>query len=274
VAEKDQAPLAEGDSEAAPVKRRRFPWKSVAAVVAVVLIVLPGISMLSPGYYQRYPDLHGRIDNWQASTHARIPCSGCHIEPGVVGYLEFGAKSIPAFYSQLVFGPRQSNLFSVPTRAACQKCHTSYRQVSPGGDLLIPHKAHVEVLKINCPVCHKDLVHSVNTEGFNKPEMSTCLNLCHDGVKATNECVKCHTQKQVPPSHKRKDWLLIHNTMVNTINCGQCHAWSPDYCKQCHSNRPASHAGNWKTLHSIRAKARGSKGCVFCHGEAFCKKCH
>jgi hypothetical protein len=188
--------------------------------------------------------------------------------------LGFAAKSIPAFYSQLIFGPTDQNLLGVPDRAACQKCHTDYREVSPSGDLLIPHKAHVEVLKINCAVCHKNLVHSLNAAGFNKPEMQTCLSECHNGVKATNQCDKCHTRKQVPASHMAKNWLDIHPTMTATINCAQCHAWAPDYCRECHSHRPPSHVGNWKQLHQLRAKARGTKGCLFCHGAAFCAKCH
>jgi hypothetical protein len=287
VAENEEMLPAEGEAPVEPVepaepetpetsKRRRFrfPWKTAIAFAIVFLLVLPVFSTLQPAYYERYPELRGRIDGWRKSTHARISCAQCHVEPGPIGLLTFAAKSIPAFYSQLIFGPRPQNLLTVPSRAACQKCHTDYRQVSPAGDLLIPHKAHVEALKVNCPVCHKNLVHSANTQGYNKPEMQTCLTECHNGVKATNRCEKCHTRKQVPEGHKAKNWLDIHSTMTETINCGQCHAWSPDYCRECHSHRPPSHVGNWKQLHQLRAKARGTKGCVFCHGEAFCKKCH
>ena len=106
------------------------------------------------------------MENWQVSTHAKIPCSGCHVDPGMGGFLSFAGRSIPAFYSQLIYGPKPTNVLRIPNRQACQKCHTSYRQVSPNGDLLIPHRAHVEVLKLNCPVCHKNLVHSVNTQGL------------------------------------------------------------------------------------------------------------
>jgi hypothetical protein len=267
-------PEAEPEPEAKPARRFRFPIKSLLALVVIVLLVLPVYSTLQPAYYERYPELRGRIAAWRVSTHARISCAGCHVDPGALGMLQFAAKSIPAFYSQLIGGPKSQNLLGVPNRAACQKCHTSYRQVSTSGDLLIPHRAHVEVLGINCPVCHKNLVHTLNKDGFNKPEMSTCLTLCHDGVKATNQCNKCHTRKEVPASHLRKDWLTIHPTMTETINCGQCHAFSPNYCKDCHSKRPASHVGNWKTQHAARAKARGTKGCLFCHGQAFCNKCH
>jgi hypothetical protein len=275
VAEHDEELPVEGDRPEASAKRKlRFPIKSFVALVVIVLLVLPVFSTLQPGYYERYPDLQVRMDNWRKSTHARISCAACHVNPGPMGFLIFAAKSIPAFYSQMIFGPKPTNLLTVPDRSACQKCHTGYRKVSTNGDLLIPHRAHVEVLKINCPTCHRNLVHSLNAQGFNKPEMSMCLKTCHDGVKATNQCNKCHTRKEVPDSHRRKDWLQVHSTMTKTIDCGQCHAWAPDYCRECHQNRPASHAGNWKKLHQYRAKKEGTKGCIFCHGEAFCKKCH
>jgi len=266
------------DDEAVDKPRpARHRWTLAAAIVVIVVLVvafLPQFSTLQPAYYERYEGMHVRMENWRASTHARIGCISCHVEPGLKGFVTYGLESIPDFYSQLFFGARTSNLLHQPSIRACQRCHTSFRQVSPAGDLLIPHKAHVQVLKVNCVVCHKNLVHSANTLGFNKPEMSTCLDLCHDGKKATNKCVKCHTRKQTPPSHSQPNWLLIHSQKTTTINCAKCHAWTPDFCAECHSKRPASHTGNWKKQHQYRAKVLG-KGCLVCHGgEKFCKKCH
>jgi hypothetical protein len=272
-------PVAEPTVPAEPAEGRphrgfRFPWRTAIALIVLVLLGLPVYSTVQPTYYERYPQLQARIAAWKLSTHGKIACYQCHMDPGVAGFLVFAAKSIPAFYSQLIFGPRTQNLLSTPDTAACQKCHTGYRTVSPAGDLLIPHLAHVEVLHIQCPVCHKNLVHSLNSQGFNAPEMQTCLNLCHNGKTATNQCVKCHTRKQVPPGHLKPDWLTIHSTMVGKINCGQCHAWSPNYCKECHSHRPPTHIGNWKYNHQFEAKRLGTKGCLFCHGQAFCNRCH
>jgi len=278
VNESTSEPSGEPAVEEPAKRKRRFPWKVlgvVAGVALLVALVLPVFSMLQPGYYKRYPSLHARMENWQVSTHAKVPCSGCHVNPGAGGFVSFAGRSIPAFYSQLIYGPKSNNLFASPSRQACQKCHTTYRQVSPNGDLLIPHRAHVQVLKLDCPVCHKDLVHSVNEQGFNRPEMETCLETCHDGKKATNQCVKCHTQKQVPESHLQKNWLAVHPEMVNKIDCSKCHAWTPKFCDDCHSKKPKSHVGNWKKNHAAAAKARGEKGCLVCHGgEKFCKKCH
>jgi hypothetical protein len=147
--------------------------------------------------------------------------------------------------------------------------------VSATGDLLIPHRAHVEVLEVGCPTCHQDLVHSENTKGFNLPEMSTCMELCHDGEKSTAECIKCHTRKQVPDDHLEEDWLLVHSEMIDTVDCGECHAWSPDYCADCHSELPESHSvGNWKDLHQYPAVERGEQGCMTCHDEEKCLECH
>lgn len=264
----------EASSIATDLRRRLLKWGPYGlAVVLLILLVLPVVSTLQPGYYRRYPDMGKRVDNWSTSTHSRISCVQCHVHPGVKGLISFAAASIPAFYSQLVQGPNTTNLLQAPSREACQKCHTSYRSVSPGGDLLIPHRAHVQVLHLECVNCHKNLVHSVNHRGFNRPEMRTCLQ-CHNGVKASDKCVDCHTQKISPDTHKRKDWLQVHGQRNEFQECGTCHEWTPTYCVKCHEKRPASHAGNWKKGHGPEAKKRGP-GCLVCHGgEKFCKKCH
>ncbi len=263
---------------AAPARLRPGFWKRwaliVGAGVVVVLLVMPVFSTLQPAYYERYPSLAVRMANWRVSTHAKEQCADCHVDPGFNGYVTFAAKSIPDFYSQLLFGPKATNLLSVPSTAACEKCHTIFRQVSANGDLLIPHRAHVEVLQIRCAVCHKNLVHSLNPQGFNTPVMTTCMT-CHDGKQATSECVKCHTQKEVPANHKAPNWVDIHATKVGTIDCAKCHAWTPDFCAACHKQRPASHAGNFKQTHPARIALLGVNSCYVCHdAQKFCKQCH
>jgi hypothetical protein len=130
------------------------------------------------------------------------------------------------------------------------------------------------MLHIACATCHKNLVHFPNAQGYNRPVMATCMQ-CHDGKKAKNECVVCHTQKEVPDNHKQPNWLSIHPTMVTKIDCAKCHGFTPNFCAACHSQRPASHAGNWKYLHQFAAKLRGEKGCLVCHDRVkFCDRCH
>lgn len=246
----------------------------LATVLVVLAVVVPVVSVLRPEYYDRFPEIKLRMTHWATSTHSRIPCGDCHIGPGVGGLVSFTVETIPKFYSQLAQGPDETNLLKPPARVACQKCHTSYRSVAPSGDLLIPHRAHVEVLGLECVVCHKDLVHTMNRRGFNRPEMELCLAQCHDGDTATNECVKCHTRKQTPETHLASDWLQTHGSRAAFEDCDQCHDWTPGYCAECHEKRPASHVGNWKSAHAAPALERG-EGCVVCHGgEEYCKQCH
>lgn len=256
------------------MRRTAFIWLGIGlGVLVVVALALPIFSTLQPDYYRRYPALALRMDHWEGSTHSKISCSECHIPPGARGMLAFAAEAVPAFYSQLVNGPDDTNLFDAPDRDACQSCHTTYRTVAPSGDLLIPHRAHVQVLGMECVTCHKDLVHSLNRHGFNKPEMELCLEECHDGDTASNECIDCHTRKQTPASHESPDWLQEHGGQAESEDCGQCHDWTPGYCARCHEERPASHAGNWKTGHAPHALVRGD-GCLVCHAQEFCDECH
>lgn len=276
--ERDVSPLAHDQdtaSKRSSLRRLVLKWGMIGLAVAiVVLLVLPVISMLQPGYYRRYPSMRERMDHWVVSTHSRISCSECHVDPGAGAFLVFAARSVPAFYSQLIGGPSSTNLLKAPTKAACQKCHTTYRQVSPSGDLLIPHRAHVVVLGMQCVTCHMNLVHSPNRRGFNRPEMEGCVAKCHNGDTASDKCLDCHTRKKTPESHAQADWLAVHGTMTTKIDCSTCHDWTPEYCAACHEKRPASHAGNWKTDHAPVAKQRGD-GCLVCHGgEKFCKECH
>lgn len=253
--------------------RRPLIWVLALLLAAAALVVVPIVSTLQPDYYRRYPEFGLRMDHWETSTHSRVSCAACHIDPGAAGFIAFTVEAVPAFYSQLLNGPAETNLLKAPGKAACQKCHTGYRRVAPSGDLLIPHKAHVEVLEMECVTCHVDLVHSLNRHGFNRPEMELCLE-CHDGETADAECVSCHTRKQTPETHERADWLQVHGTMVESEDCGSCHDWTPGYCVACHEQRPASHVGNWKTGHSSAAQTRGD-GCTVCHGgEEFCRRCH
>lgn len=254
-------------------RRRRF-IAGAGLAFFVIILTLPLFSIGRPGFYERFKPLRGRIQTWHTSTHAQMTCLACHLEPGTEKALEFLARAMPVYYGAVLGQTGDPGLFTTPTKAACQKCHTAYRQVSASGDLLIPHRAHVVVLKLNCADCHQRLVHSPNPSGFNSPKMGYCLSKCHDGRKATNRCTDCHTEKATPDNHKSGNWLQVHGQKTEQINCGRCHGWAPKLCQACHTSRPRTHVGNWKKEHKGRALIRG-KGCLVCHGgKKFCLKCH
>lgn len=264
--------------QAGPKRRRLSPrmrrWVlggGIALALVLVFIVVPGYIALQPKFMQRYPRFSSEYQSWAASVHAEIPCQRCHVPPSALAQTAYKARMVGEFYLSLVAPNRQPPLFKPPTNAACRSCHLELRTVSPSGDLNIPHRAHVEVLKMDCITCHKYLVHTTNPQGTHTPAMATCLT-CHNGVKAKDGCPTCHTNKDMPLNHRTSDWLVVHPQMQATMNCKACHGWTANWCAECHSHRPKSHGPNWRSAHG-KAVAT-NRDCEACHQAAFCIRCH
>lgn len=254
---------------------RKYKRRLIITVSLAVIVILLGIPMYTARHSEYYRNFNGTKDyfqTWKTSTHEKMSCIECHVEPGAKNRTVFISKAVGEHYLRYAL-PNKTNLFDEPTRKACQECHTTYRVVSASGDLLVPHRAHIEVLKMSCADCHEALVHTQNTKGVNTPQMKECLK-CHDGEEASAECKSCHTEKGYPENHEAKDWLEVHSEREKEIDCAECHAWTPDFCKECHSKKPKRHTiGNWKKLHAKPAK-KNSKQCMICHKKKKCLECH
>jgi hypothetical protein len=253
--------------------RRRFLTRfGVAALVVIVFALVPGYYALQPGFLTRYPNLAAPYKSWAASPkHSKVACQSCHVAPGLPSQAVYDARMLGEFYLSFVMPGRQLDVFAKPTSAACAKCHVNLISVSPSGDLIIPHRAHTDVLKIECVRCHSNLVHHKNAAGKDIPVMATCLT-CHDGKQAKNACATCHTAKATPESHRAANWDTIHPTQVGKVDCASCHAWTANWCADCHSRRPASHTATWRTDHPQAVKVH--RNCEVCHTGAFCITCH
>jgi hypothetical protein len=272
--EEDRPQTAAGSgtpTAAAPRGKRSLLWAAVAAVLVVALVLIPGYLALQPGFVTRYPNLSVQYKTWSASTHKDVPCQACHVPPTLLSQAAYSARMLGEFYLSLVSPGRRLDVFAPPTNAACQKCHTTLVTKSPKGDLIIPHQAHVVVLKLQCVRCHAYLVHEDSPEGKHTPPMAACLK-CHDGVQAKSACVTCHTAKDAPDSHKAADWLVVHAQRQQSVDCAACHGWTKNWCADCHSRRPPSHVADWRTTHPAAVKAH--RDCEVCHTAAFCVKCH
>lgn len=250
---------------------RRWRYGAISFLI-LLLIGVPLYATSRPQFYQRFKAVKPLYEAWRVSTHSRMNCGSCHVEPELKNVVVYKLKSIGNFYLSYIAPPAQPGIFVKPSKKVCFQCHTKYRTISPSGDLLIPHRAHVEVLKLKCVYCHWWLVHRKNPKGLNSPPMTKCLK-CHDGKQASQACKSCHTEKAYPASHRAADWPKQHSQRTKEINCGDCHGWTPQFCQECHGRRPPSHAGNWKKAHSFPAKAR-SKGCLVCHKRSKCLTCH
>jgi hypothetical protein len=251
--------------------RRRVLLTAGALLAAVALFVgVPGYISSQPSFLQRYAHLGGVYKSWAGSVHAKVPCQSCHVRPSGVAQVSYDARMLGEFYLSIVMPSRDPNLFEKPTNAACQSCHQDLRTVSPSGDLNIPHRAHVTVLRLKCIDCHRYLVHEKSPEGKHVPRMADCLR-CHDGKTAKNQCSACHTDKVEPLTHRAADWLIVHPTKAGA-ECNKCHKWTDRWCADCHSKRPRSHAADWRSRHG--AAVAKHRGCEACHGAAFCTRCH
>lgn len=253
-------------------RRRRALLRAGIVVLAVlVLVVLPGYIASRPGFFRRYPDLQQQYGPWSKSSHVEAGCEECHTPPRPLARAMYRVRMTGEFYVSLVSRSRVPGVFATPTNDACLVCHSDLRSVSPEGDLQIPHRAHVSVLRMKCVECHDTLVHRANSDGKHTPTMKGCLR-CHDGDTAKDACTACHTQKAAPASHSAKDWLVLHGARSKDPECVTCHKWRDDWCVDCHKQRPRSHAGDWRAVHGERIRTHRS--CEACHEAAFCVDCH
>lgn len=252
-------------------EHRRLLIPLALILLLLLLIGAPLYITSLPSYYSNYKSIKPYYQTWRISTHAEVSCIRCHVSPEKRGATAFTARTIGEFYLRFILGPGKPPIANKPVNAACLQCHSGSRTASPSGDLLIPHRAHVDILKMDCIDCHGWVVHRKNPEGNHRPRMITCLK-CHDGKRASNKCDDCHKKKSFPVSHRAQDWLVIHSEKTKKIDCKQCHGWVPNYCQSCHRSKPVSHAGRWRTFHRLRVEKH--RNCEACHQAPFCVKCH
>jgi hypothetical protein len=244
---------------------------AIGVIVALAVILIPGYLSTRPSFYSRYPITQKAHSSWSKSTHAQVACESCHVRPTIPAQFVYRAKLFGEFYLSVVSRDRRPGTLEDPSNEACIRCHLDLRTVSPKGDLQIPHRAHISVLKMKCVECHDYLVHSKSPEGKHTPPMAGCLE-CHDGDTAKDACTACHTEKAAPDSHKANDWTVVHATKKDDPECLECHAWIDKWCVDCHQRRPKSHTKDWRATHRDQVTKR--RNCEACHEAEFCIRCH
>lgn len=254
-----------------PARRRLFLRLGVAALLLTVFVLVPGYLGVQPGFLERYENLAAGVQTWETSVHAKVDCQSCHVSPGLGSRARYSLRMLGEFYVSWVLPSREPDVLDRPANEACSSCHIDLRTVSPSGDLLIPHRAHVEILGLDCVACHEFLVHELSPEGKRTPRMSRCLE-CHDGEQAEAACTTCHTEKAAPENHQSSDWLVSHPDRQGEIDCADCHAWTDDWCVECHTRKPSSHAVRWRSNHRFKVEDR--RNCEACHEGEFCVRCH
>lgn len=253
----------------------------IGAIAAILLLGLPITSM--PSFCGSCHEMKDIYTGWHESTHQRVSCTGCHVEPGTINYVSAkfaAAHNIIAHITEIY--PHPIRIKHPISNAACIKCHSANRVISPGGDLIIPHQHHVEQLQMPCSRCHRNLHLAIAAEAGGSASTGApyyhkiCWG-CHNGIQATNKCTACHTKKAVPKNHLATDFGTTHGELSKTEDCAKCHGYTKDFCVDCHKKRPSTHvlATNWKGEHGAIARNRLTN-CMACHTpeSGFCQRCH
>jgi hypothetical protein len=256
----------------------RRHWRlALGAVLLVLLVAGPGYTATQPEFFNRFERLGTYYETWSASTHANVTCQRCHVAPGVVTRSTYNVRMAGEAWLALLPLDREPDVLGDVPSASCNDCHIDLRSISPAGDLLIPHTAHVDALGIECAVCHDAvMVHGGDPEVGSTPQMETCL-ACHDGERAKDNCDACHTQKALPEDHQDPAWVVVHSQRQSDSDCVSCHGWVEEWCAECHVRRPASHGSAsdpsvWRKAHRTVIEVR--RNCEACHEGPFCIECH
>lgn len=272
----------------------------VAAVAVFSFLVLLAVPLIvtsaSSEFFGRYQELALNYDELQTSSHAGIPCAGCHAatQGAVVHAVELAGD----FYTGLVSAGSSPRFleFESPTSAACLACHED--DWSHDADRLskIPHPAHLRVASETreCVTCHKWTAHEeVYMEKHKEmPFSGVCVAYgCHVGTKTAEECSSCHHILSDSP----QAWIAEHSSVAQTTGTNSCleSCHDADQCRLCHTTgeRPVFEGRAVETgLEAIEklhvrddwtAVAHGpvalddQSKCMQCHvSDGECRACH
>lgn len=237
---------------------RRKTYLSVVLTVIIATLFIIGFKYFSykvtqPSFCASCHAVKSEYLVWAVSGHSQVNCLECHGEEGLKGLVIQNLKALTHGYLYLaqVKGKGTGFESKIPD-ARCQKCHTSKREVTPGGDLIIPHTEHINNPDVQCVDCHRDAVHGgdngaqkvselddvVAPEEFKSqlkdnlqrkdflPSMGLCLK-CHDGKTAPSSCEACHKEITTPENHSKKEWNSGGHGIAarqDVAECIKCHA--------------------------------------------------
>ncbi|EEG78220.1 cytochrome c3 family protein [Dethiobacter alkaliphilus] len=217
------------------------------------------------------------VRTWEASAHNNLSCLTCHQEPGLEGVARFQASLAQMGYKYLT----ETYYLPITTREkmtadGCYNCHALNREVTPSGDLIVPHYRHEDV-NIDCMECHQGVVHtnistrdftlSTNVEQwtaafastqmayeYRNLDMKECMD-CHEALQADNSCEACHQVIVYPDSHNAPNFMTDHGRQAyqDLESCDFCHSWTRRNAEEVEHSDP------------VAAYARENSLCYECH---------
>lgn len=226
-------------------------------------------------------------------TKAEVDCTSCH-ETIFDSTENKGARDMPREKKCLECHKEEKE-----EKHNCGFCHSlpEKPEAVPTRErtLKMNHSTHMERVKEDCSVCHKDLPNPWRTEEL-APPMDTCLG-CHEHQEHFDQgkCDVCHEDltkyplKPISNYSHGLDFLRKHRLEARSVGnqvCATCHEQS--FCGDCHAktldqkperlwservDRGFIHRADFIGRHPLEAQADQSL-CLRCHGTSFCQDCH
>ncbi len=269
-----------------------------------VVILLSGATLKvtsTPGFCSSCHEMAPEYATWEVTSHNKIACVTCHIEPGAINLVKHKIGSIGQLYEHVT--AKVPNPVTMPhpiNNEVCEQCHSTMRKVTASGDIIIPHEKHLNQ-GIKCVACHAGVAHGFVVErgmaqkadyaGWTKDKAEKTVKF--DDTKLAMElCFDCHEQVQ----NGKKPWLekegtgtsetervreaaelqaaaaggakLSQATPLIDANGKPAAGYPPTInCQGCHSamKTPDSHrAAGWGTTHGLTAR-KDVRYCADCH---------
>lgn len=236
---------------------------------------------------------------WQASSHNQVAdCVTCHAPPGVLKKMKYRLFSLKEVYAAVTgnYGILIQATTPIPD-STCIQCHDmSKRQVTPSGDLIIPHDTHAKK-EIGCTKCHTGIAHGniamkkitfqsdyskwdetlgqkfMSDEKSIRPAMDTCMD-CHKVRKAPLSCGACHETSMLPENHKDevfKNGGHGKEAAKDIQNCDTCHSFMS-------TKKVEVTKANASKFQQFLTKGNGKPTFIkvsdYAKSNTFCKDCH
>lgn len=278
--------------------RMKFMTVLLFLLVGAVLLFWGTLDKTSDsGFCASCHNMKPEVYTWQASSHSKVECVSCHEPPGTLKRVEYKLFSVKQLVNSIIGDGKLQIVMTNPiSDEACKTCHNmSTRQVSPSGDIIIPHDKH-EQEGVACSKCHAGVAHGkiaekrvtlrtdyskwdetmgssfMNDKKSTRPDMDTCMK-CHQLRNAPLKCSACHKTSMLPDNHK--------TDVFKDGAHGKLAAKDITYCDSCHkymSKQQVQTIQESKKYEEFLGKATNKTQIVTASSYAkvntFCKDCH
>jgi len=252
-------------------RRPRFAWVA-AGLLLVSALGFAGVGLAGPTSCASCHDDGAFRTQTQASPHAAVECTSCHVGPGVLGQAVFALQR--PLHRYVPLSPSAARDAAAVSDSRCEACHADALQgVSAAGGIRIKHTTCASALP--CTECHSSTAHGSATKWLRSYDMEGCIE-CHAASKNTR-CDLCHDGQPAAARVKSVAFAVTHGPnwqsthgMGTATTCIVCHAVGD--CAECHGTG-VPHEAKYVEVHASDA-VQGEARCASCHEDEFCTSCH